>query len=107
MNDSPIAMSTNRALRSAMWVPDSSHSLTRAASRPGTRKPIAAERYSIPRATSQNARRSSIGTRAPTIQKIPDAEVHTSTRKKSRYICRSCLAVADTMNRVRTIWSDT
>src|SRR6476661_3010938 len=71
--DSPSAMMTNSAQRSAMWPPSITQSATEDAPYRGIQNRTAGEMYSMPSATAQSSRRISPSANLPAIQKIADS----------------------------------
>ena len=82
--DSPSAMMTNRAQRSAMWPPSITQSAIEEAPYFGIQKRTAGEIYSITSATAQSARRTSPAAKPPAIQKIADVDSHAVIRTAFR-----------------------
>ena len=78
--DSPSAMMTNSAKRSAMWPPSTSQSATCDAPYFGIQNRAAAEQYSIPSATAHSSSRACPSAKPPAIQNTADSDSHAVMR---------------------------
>ncbi len=82
--DSPSAMMTNSAQRSARWAPSIFQSCGVDRPRPGTHMPTAGDRYSMPIASAHSTIRCQPSSQAPASQKTPARASHRVMRWKLR-----------------------
>ncbi len=80
MTDSPSAMMTKSAQRSAMWPPSITQSATEDAPYRGIQNRTAGETYSMTSAIAQSTSRNSPCANPPAIQKIADIDNHAVMR---------------------------
>ncbi len=99
--DSPSAMITNSAQRSAMCALSTFQSAVVERPSPGTAKPTTGARYSTPSAITHHATRSAPPANPPASQNTADSASQHMMRRKLRKLRSSCPRSATSMNSVR------
>src|SRR6185503_10825733 len=105
-SDSPSAMMTNRAQRSAMWPPSTFQSVTEDRPSPGTQNSVHGPASSMPSASVHHASRTPGSAKPPMIQQVPESVSQTAMRWKLFDSRPGACRTAQSTNSVRPICID-